>query len=145
MWEILGIEPTTDIRAIKSAYARLAKKYNPEEQPEEFQRLHAAYKQASDFARRINSLGKNQKTGDGVDFSALSRTEKKSEKPQTEFDFSEVDDSKRTHEEALPQDKNEFVFPPSEQKREEASDEAADDFDFSSINTDNMEISDEER
>ena len=46
MWNILGIEPTKDIREIKRAYARLAKQYNPEEHPEEFKRIFDAYKSA---------------------------------------------------------------------------------------------------
>ena len=54
MWEILGIEPTTDIREIKRAYARLAKQYNPEEHPEEFKRIFDAYKSASALARSVN-------------------------------------------------------------------------------------------
>lgn len=54
MWEILGIEPTTDIRGIKRAYARLAKQYNPEEHPEEFKRIFDAYKCASALARSVN-------------------------------------------------------------------------------------------
>ena len=51
MWEILGIAPTNDIKEIKTAYAKLAKKYNPEEHPEEFRRVHDAYKSACDFAK----------------------------------------------------------------------------------------------
>lgn len=51
MWETLGIEPTTDIKAIKSAYAKLAKQYNPEEHPEEFQRIYTAYKRACVYAK----------------------------------------------------------------------------------------------
>ena len=51
-WKILGIEPTNDIKIIKKAYAALAKKYNPEEYPEEFQRIHSAYKSACAYAKR---------------------------------------------------------------------------------------------
>lgn len=54
MWNILGIEPTKDIREIKRAYARLAKQYNPEEHPEEFKRIFDAYKSASALARSVN-------------------------------------------------------------------------------------------
>ncbi len=50
MWDILGIEPTEDIRRIKKAYAALAKRYNPEEYPEEFSRLHDAYRSACRYA-----------------------------------------------------------------------------------------------
>jgi len=42
MWNILGIEPTKDIKTIKAAYAKLAKQYNPEEHPEEFKRIFDA-------------------------------------------------------------------------------------------------------
>lgn len=118
MWEILGIKPTTDIKTIKSAYARLAKQYNPEEHPEEFRRIHEAYRQASAFAKRMGKRENDQIFGDGVDLSALSRS---AEKP--EFDFSDVDENKRTYEENA----------------------SVRDFDFSAVNTDNMEMSDEER
>ncbi|MBQ8781056.1 MAG: DnaJ domain-containing protein [Oscillospiraceae bacterium] len=51
IWEILGIAPTKDIKTIKQAYAKLAKQFNPEEHPEEFKRIHSAYKAACAFAR----------------------------------------------------------------------------------------------
>lgn len=44
-WEILGIEPTKDKKEIKKAYARLLKQYHPEENPEEFKQIQAAYQQ----------------------------------------------------------------------------------------------------
>lgn len=89
MWEILGIEPTTDLKAIKSAYAKLAKQYNPEEHPEEFQRIYAAYKRACIFAK---AAGK-------TDASDLLENEKATDAPTEEskpnellrFDFSSVD------------------------------------------------------
>ena len=46
IWETLNIEPTRDKAAIKRAYTLLARKYNPEDEPEKFQELHEAYKQA---------------------------------------------------------------------------------------------------
>ena len=46
IWDTLNIEPTKDKAAIKRAYASLARKYNPEEEPEKFQELHEAYKHA---------------------------------------------------------------------------------------------------
>lgn len=49
-WQILGIEPTTDVRLIKQAYAALAKKYHPEEAAEKFLQLRKAYESALDFA-----------------------------------------------------------------------------------------------
>ena len=51
IWTILGIEPTCDIAAIKSAYAAMAKVHHPEEQPEEFQKLQKAYKEAVRYAK----------------------------------------------------------------------------------------------
>lgn len=42
-FEVLGIEPTTDQRKIKKAYAQLVKKYHPEEHPQEWKRIHDAY------------------------------------------------------------------------------------------------------
>ena len=52
IWKILGIEPTTDIKVIKKAYARLAAEVHPEEHPQEFQELHTAYQQALQYAKR---------------------------------------------------------------------------------------------
>lgn len=45
-WKVLGIESTTDVRVIKQAYAALAKKYHPEQYPEEFLNLRNAYESA---------------------------------------------------------------------------------------------------
>ena len=53
-WEILEIEPTTDISVIKRAYAALAKKYHPEQYPEEFLNLRNAYEAAMDYAASGN-------------------------------------------------------------------------------------------
>ena len=36
IWEILGIEPSHDVAAIKKAYARQTHRYHPEEDPEMF-------------------------------------------------------------------------------------------------------------
>ena len=51
IWEILGIPPTTDIAAIKQAYAAKAKEWHPEEHPEEFKRLRSAYRAAVSYAK----------------------------------------------------------------------------------------------
>ncbi|MCM1567862.1 MAG: J domain-containing protein [Roseburia sp.] len=52
IWEVLGIEPTTDIVAIKRAFAQKAKNYHPEEYPEEYKNLRSAYKRAVESARQ---------------------------------------------------------------------------------------------
>jgi len=46
MWQELGIAPSRDTRAIKLAYAARLKQVNPEDDPEGFKRLRAAYEWA---------------------------------------------------------------------------------------------------
>lgn len=55
IWDTLGIEPTTDKRTIKRAYAKLAAKYHPEEQPEKFQAVYDAYEQALAYAGEVST------------------------------------------------------------------------------------------
>ncbi len=50
-WQILGIDKHADLKAIKRAYAAKLKITKPDEDPEGFKRLHAAYKQACQYAR----------------------------------------------------------------------------------------------
>lgn len=49
-YDILGIERDADKKAIKRAYAELVKQYHPEEQPEEWKRIHDAYEQVMELA-----------------------------------------------------------------------------------------------
>lgn len=49
-FEQLQLEPTTDKKAIKKAYAALVKEYHPEEFPEEWQLIHSAYEIAIKYA-----------------------------------------------------------------------------------------------
>ena len=96
MWNILGIEPTKDIREIKRAYARLAKQYNPEEHPEEFKRIFDAYKSASALARSVN-----ERRSDPIVTITAAATEAKEQEQlqpeqheqsqQPEFNFTSVD------------------------------------------------------
>ncbi len=51
IWETLGIAPTTDQKAITSAYRNKLLQVNPEEKPEEFKSLRAAYEQAIQEAK----------------------------------------------------------------------------------------------
>ncbi len=46
IWQVLEIDDSSDVRAIKKAYARKLKVVRPDENPKEFQELHFAYKQA---------------------------------------------------------------------------------------------------
>lgn len=49
-WSILGIEPTTDAKIIKKAYAQKVKEIHQEDDPEGWQQLYSAYKAALLFA-----------------------------------------------------------------------------------------------
>lgn len=51
IWDILGIEPTTNARAIKRAYARQLAQHHPEDDPEGFQLVQSAYERALLIAR----------------------------------------------------------------------------------------------
>lgn len=42
-WEVLGLRPGADAREVRRAYARLLKQTRPEDDPQGFQQLHAAY------------------------------------------------------------------------------------------------------
>lgn len=52
IWKVLGLAPTNDQRAIRQAYARLSKDCHPEDDPEGFERLHNAYEEAMEYARK---------------------------------------------------------------------------------------------
>ena len=52
IWNILGIEPTTDIKTIKRAYASKTKIIHPEEKPDDFQVLYEAYQSALGQAKK---------------------------------------------------------------------------------------------
>lgn len=49
-WEILELEPTRDISAIRRAYAQKTLVCHPEENPEGFLKLRKAYREAMDYA-----------------------------------------------------------------------------------------------
>ena len=65
-WQVLGLAgPTSDKKAIKRAYAQQVKLYHPEDHPEEFQALQAAYQEA---LKRATELAAQESRGDGADF-----------------------------------------------------------------------------
>ena len=157
MWEILGIKPTTDIKEIKSAYAKLAKQFNPEEHPEEFKRIFDAYKAASNYAKgRGRSISvelktveklkqsRKEKEDSGLDFSAVGTDGKKAENDGEngeKLSFENVDLNGRKavgNEESIPP---EFKFAIDthnelnmEKRRREAEEQSSEKFDFSSVN-----------
>lgn len=87
MWSILEIEPTGDVREIKKAYAALAKRYNPEEHPEEFKRLHNAYRAALQYARSVNSDSEQESEAANITPSM----DNSADAEIVTFDFSSVD------------------------------------------------------
>lgn len=60
IWDVLEIEATTEVSAIKKAYARKLKIYHPEDDPEGYQRLREAY----DSALKYATYNKPQKVED---------------------------------------------------------------------------------
>lgn len=59
-WKVLGIEPTSDKKEIKKAYARLLKQYHPEENPEEFKQIQEAYQHCLHADQEIESVSYKQ-------------------------------------------------------------------------------------
>lgn len=57
-WEILKLEPTSDKTIIHKAYSKLTLIYHPEEYPDEFQKIHAAYLLALKYSRKQKKLEK---------------------------------------------------------------------------------------
>lgn len=67
-WQVLGLSgPTADKKAIKRAYAQQVKLYHPEEHPEEFQALQAAYQEA---LKRATDLAAQESRGAGADLAS---------------------------------------------------------------------------
>ena len=56
-FKLLELEPTSDAREIKRAYAKMAAKVHPEEQPEKWEQIHAAYLSLLDDANRRSGKG----------------------------------------------------------------------------------------
>jgi hypothetical protein len=50
-WDVLELDPTSDQRAIKRAYARLLRRHNPEDDAAGFQRLREAFERAQQEAK----------------------------------------------------------------------------------------------
>ncbi len=92
VWEELGIERTDNAREIKRAYAAKLKFVHPEEHPEEFQKLHEAYKLALNIAKYQANMPKRQ---------AAPVLEKKEKPPVTEKTEETIDfDFKRKNEDS---------------------------------------------
>ncbi len=64
-WDVLGIEPTVDKKAITQAYRALLVQTNPEDKPEEFKALREAYEQALSWAAQQEALAADPEGGEG--------------------------------------------------------------------------------
>lgn len=70
-WQYLELEPTSDKRTIKRAYAKKLKKTNPEDDPAGFQALREAYQDALEQADYISiDDTDNATTDDWIDFTS---------------------------------------------------------------------------
>ncbi len=61
-FHVLGLEETKEEKAIKSAYMKLLKNTNPEDDPEGFKRLREAYETAVSWAREPEEEAQREKT-----------------------------------------------------------------------------------
>lgn len=115
-YRILRLEPGCSLEEVKAAYAALSKEFHPEEQPEEFQRIHEAYRLLIKGSRRQRSSDGNNYDQDFHE--VLRRTEERlwKEQSQQELNFDEI---LRQAEEELPQNEPEEVLQNGENEPEE--------------------------
>ena len=97
IWSILEIEATRDTAAIKSAYARMAAQYHPEEQPELFLRLRQAYQAALAYANAPARQDKpRQAKGEGESNRPQDQSAPPPERsPAWRFDLGEEEEEER--------------------------------------------------
>jgi len=118
-WEILGIEPTHDVKLIRRRYAELVRLYHPEDQPEIYQQIVEAYQSAlrearskktrqesgrseASFTQKLNEQ-ENRTTNsatNSLDFESLESEEKteKVESTKSSLDFGDVHETAASNE-----------------------------------------------
>lgn len=62
-WEILGVEPTDGLKAVRKAYSQLVKEYHPEDDPEMYQQVFEAYQEAQSYLKN-NKILESQKVNE---------------------------------------------------------------------------------
>ena len=109
IWDILGIEPTSDRKKIKKAYAEKIKIYHPEDYPEEFKIVQEAYQWAMKYASKsvVNNSIESEKVEHLFDnnveitskdieqnYSTVENisTKSQNEKTQIEVDYSDLEE-----------------------------------------------------
>lgn len=127
-FEVLEIAPTTDIRAIKRAYAKLSAKHHPEDDEEMFLRINRAYQMAVQYAERTAAYEERQNAAGGAAADAGNTAQ-----TADRFEPSLLHD-----EAAAPPGKNagsekDFAFPVLDAEPWEAAAEGDPDFDFSRL------------
>ncbi|MCD6560525.1 MAG: DnaJ domain-containing protein [Deltaproteobacteria bacterium] len=70
-YEILGITPKTDDKAVRASYLKLLKRYSPESEPEKFKMLNNAYNALKDEKSRNKYFLFNTDTWIDSPFEAL--------------------------------------------------------------------------
>jgi len=103
LWDILGVEPTDDVAAIKRAYAAKLKLHHPEEDPEGYQRLREAYDQAVKWAKKRSKERSSEQEQHKLEASAALDTEQaeaygRNEEPE-EDEWEEDDDEDEEYDE----------------------------------------------
>lgn len=94
IWDILGIDPTTDKKKIKKAYAEKTKVYHPEDYPEEFKIVQEAYQWAMKYASKSVlddeeleiDINTNKSTDEVIEVN------KKEENKSIEIDYSNLEE-----------------------------------------------------
>ena len=95
-WEILGIEPTHDVKLIRRRYAELVRLYHPEDQPEIYQQIVEAYQFA---LREARSNRTRQESGRSEDSSTqlLNEQENRTKNSATNsLDFESLESEEKT-------------------------------------------------
>ena len=94
IWDILGIDPTTDKKKIKKAYAEKIKVYHPEDYPEEFKIVQEAYQWAMKYASKSVLDDKNLEIGINTNKSTdeVIEVNKKEENKSIELDYSNLEE-----------------------------------------------------
>lgn len=93
-YDILGIDRGADKKTIKRAYAELVKRYHPEEQPEEWKRIHDAYEQAMEQVsakkQKVSVLVPQEATEQEKDLTNTVKVLEPKEAPNTPTETPEV-------------------------------------------------------
>ena len=94
IWDILGIDPTTDKKKIKKAYAEKTKVYHPEDYPEEFKIVQEAYQWAMKYASKSVLDDEDLEIGINTNKSTdeVIEVNKKEENKSIEVDYSNLEE-----------------------------------------------------